>query len=126
MQLNFFPISFDFDEFQISKTTYSDETLQELRKNHNRTHSFFRNGDDIYISNSGSDNAVEIGNNVTKSVFSDHNITASLIKHIFFRTFKQRFVSYTPVDFYPFRFFSSKDTDDLIHNLLPSQLQGKL
>jgi hypothetical protein len=126
MQLNFFPISFDFDEFQISKTTYSDETLQELRRNYNRTHSFFRNGDDIYISNSGSDGAVEIGDNIIKGIFSDPSITASLIKHIFFRTFKQRFVSYTPVDFYPFRFFSKQDTDDLIHDLLPSHLQGKI
>ncbi|WP_316838931.1 argonaute/piwi family protein [Pedobacter gandavensis] len=126
MQLNFFPILFDFDEFQISKTIYSDETLQELRRNHNRTHSFFRNGDDIYISNSGSDGVIEIGDNITKGVFSDHSITASLIKHIFFRTFKQRFVSYTPVDFYPFRFFSKQDNDDLIHDLLPSHLQGKI
>ncbi|KRT13204.1 hypothetical protein ASU31_25725 [Pedobacter ginsenosidimutans] len=49
MQLNFFPISFDFERFQISKTTYSDEALQELRRNHNRTNSFFRNRDDIYF-----------------------------------------------------------------------------
>lgn len=61
MQLNFFPISFDFEKFQISKTTYSDEALQELRRNHNRTHSFFRNGDDIYISNSGDDSTIDIG-----------------------------------------------------------------
>ncbi|RZJ92480.1 MAG: Piwi domain protein [Chryseobacterium sp.] len=126
MQLNFFPISFDFEKFQISKTTYSDEALQELRRNHNRTHSFFRNGDDIYISNSGDDSTIDIGENVTRDVFTDHTITSSLIKHIFFRTFKQRFVSFTPVDFYPFRFFSSKNTDDLIHDLLPENLQGKI
>ncbi|ALL06287.1 Piwi domain protein [Pedobacter sp. PACM 27299] len=126
MQLNFFPITIDFEEFQISKTTYSDETLQELRKDHNRTHSFFRNGDDIYISNSDADSSLQIGINTTKNVLVDHVITSSLIKHIFFRTFKQRFVNFTPVDFYPFRFFSSKDTDDLIYDLLPSHLQGRI
>lgn len=126
MQLNFFPITIDFEEFQISKTTYSDETLQELRKDHNRTHSFFRNGDDIYISNSDPDSSLQIGINTTKNVLVDHVITSSLIKHIFFRTFKQRFVTFTPVDFYPFRFFSSKDTDDLIYDLLPGHLQGRI
>ena len=29
MELNFFPINIDFDEFQISRTKYSDETLKE-------------------------------------------------------------------------------------------------
>lgn len=127
MQLNYFPIKFDFDEYQIDKTPYSLETLTELRTSHNSTHSFFRNGDDIYISNYNSDNELNItSTSNSKSIYGDYQITSSLIKHIFFRKFKDRFVSFTPVDFYPFRFFSSKDKDDLIYNLLPNHLKGRI
>ncbi len=126
MQLNFFPIKFDFENFQIGKTTYSDEALLKLRKKHNTTHSFFRDGDDIYISNN-TENGVDLSSeDVTKNIVVDHKITSSLIKHIFFRTFKERFTSFIPVDFYPFRFFSSKEKDDLLFKILPNQLKGRI
>lgn len=126
MQLNFFPIKFDFESFQIGRTKYTDETLLEFRKKHNSTHSFFRDGHDIYISNNTS-NSIELSlEDVTKNIFSDRKITSSLIKHIFFRTFKERFTTFIPVDFYPFRFFSSKDKDDLLYNILPSHLKGRI
>ena len=51
MEINFFPINIDFEEFQISRTKYSDVTLKELRNKYNKSHSFFRDGDYIYISN---------------------------------------------------------------------------
>lgn len=50
MEINFFPINIGFEEFQISRTKYSDKTLKELRNKYNKSHSFFRDGDYIYIS----------------------------------------------------------------------------
>lgn len=40
MEINFFPINIDFEEFQISRTKYSDKTLKELRNKYNKSHSF--------------------------------------------------------------------------------------
>lgn len=124
MQLNYFPIQIEFEKYQISTEPYSEERLAELRNLHNATHSFFRNGDSIYISNKDGDENLTLGNLAEKSTFSDHQITASLIKHIFFRTFKDRFPKYTPVDFYPFRFFSGKE--DIIRESLPDKLKDKI
>lgn len=124
MQLNFFPIQFEFEKFQINSEPYNEERLAALRNLHNSTHSFFRNGDSIYISNKDGGDNVAIGNYSEKSIFGDNQITSSLIKHIFFRTFKDRFPQYTPVDFYPFRFFSGKE--DIIKNALPDNLKDKI
>jgi hypothetical protein len=123
MQLNFFPINIEFDNYQISAETYEESRLAELRSLHNATHSFFRNEDFIYISNKDGDENTVIGNLIQKQTFQDHEITASLIKHLFFRTFKDRFTGYVPVDFYPFRFFSAQSKDDIIHDALPAHLQ---
>lgn len=105
MILNIFPVNIEFDKFQIYSEPYSEERIGELRKNYNSTHSFFRNGDSIYISNKDGNDSISLGNLVEKSTLGDHEITSSLIKHLFFRTFKDRFGGYIPVDFYPFRFF---------------------
>ena len=123
MQTNIFPVRIDFNKYQISRTPYSDERLTELRAEHNHTHSFFRNGDFIYISNKDGDDAPELGEIVTISTYGDAKITSSLIKHLFFRTFKDRFPNRIPTSFYPFRIFSQQDRDDLIQNLLPPDLQ---
>lgn len=124
MQLNYFPINIEFERYQINTEPYSEESLAELRRLHNATHSFFRNGDSIYISNKDGDDSTSIGSLAERIVYGDNQITASLIKHIFFRTFKDRFPKYTPVDFYPFRFFSGKD--DIIKNALPEKLNNKI
>lgn len=124
MQLNYFPINIDFEKYQINTEPYTDERLAELRRLHNATHSFFRNGDLIYISNKDGDESHSIGKLMDRSTLGDHSITASLIKHIFFRTFKDRFPKYTPVDFYPFRFFSGKD--DIIRDVLPDKLKDRI
>lgn len=124
MQLNYFPINFEFDNYQISTEAYSDERLAELRNLHNTTHSFFRNGDSIFISNKDGDDSISLGSLSERSVYSDSQITASLIKHLFFRTFKDRFPKYTPVDFYPFRFFSGKD--DIVRDALPDDLKDRI
>jgi len=124
MQLNYFPIHFEFETYQINTESYSDERLTELRNLYNATHSFFRNGDSIFISNKDGDDSIAIGSLVERSVYEDNQVTASLIKHLFFRTFKDRFQKYTPVDFYPFRFFSGKE--DLIRDALPNGLKDRI
>lgn len=124
MQLNYFPIRFDFERYQINTVPYTQERLAELREKHNSTHSFFKNGDTIHISNKDGDESLVLGKLAERNTFGDNEVTASLIKHIFFRTFKDRFPQYTPVDFYPFRFFSGKD--DIIKNALPEKLKDKV
>lgn len=124
MQLNYFPIHFDFERYQINTEPYTQERLAELREKYNSTHSFFKNGANIYISNKDGDDNLVLGKLAEKNTFVDNEVTASLIKHIFFRTFKDRFKQYTPVDFYPFRFFSGKD--DIIKNALPEKLKDKV
>lgn len=126
MQLNYFPININFENYQISKEPYNEERLVELRRLYNSTHSFFRNSDSIYISNKDDENNIPIGTLSVINTYEENEITASLIKHLFFRTFKDRFPKYTPVDFYPFRFFSEQTKDDIIHDVLPAHLQNKI
>lgn len=126
MQLNYFPINIEFDKYQINTELYSEERLAELREQYNTTHSFFRNGDSIYISNKDGDENTSIGGLSECNTYNDSEITSSLIKHVFFRTFKDRFSGYVPVDFYPFRFFSGQAKDDIIYKALPSQLQKRI
>lgn len=125
MELNFFPINIDFDEFQISRTKYSDETLKELRNKYNKSHSFFRDGDYIYISNNSDEN-IELGETVTLKINSSEKVSSGLIKHIFFRTFKDRFSDIKPTSFYPFKFFSRVNTDDLVFPYLPDNMKNIL
>ena len=126
MQLNYFPIHFEFEDYQINTEPYIDVRLAELRNLHNATHSFFRNGDSIFISNKDGDDSFAIGSLTERSVYGDNQVTASLIKHLFFRTFKDRFPKYTPVDFYPFRFFSGQQKDDIIYDSLPEKLRNRV
>jgi hypothetical protein len=126
MKLNFFPIQFDLDDYQISVEQYSEKKLNEFRLEHNSTHSFFRNEGFIYISDKEGSDEINLGNPVTRNIYKDENITSALIKHIFFRTFKERFPTRTPIDFYPFRFFSEKPDDDIIQPLIPEILKGKI
>lgn len=126
MQLNYFPIHFDFSDYQVITEAYSDERLHELRQKHNSLYSFFRDGNLIVISNNEDEENLLNGKIEKRSVFDDARVTGSLLKHIFFRTFMERFKGYVPVDFYPFRFYSQKDEDDLILNHLPKKLQHKI
>ncbi|MGY8914370.1 MAG: Piwi domain-containing protein, partial [Flavobacteriales bacterium] len=126
MQLNYFPIKFDFSNYQIVTKTYSDERLQELRENYNSSYSFFRDGNLIVISNKDDEKRQLNGKVEKRSVLDDARVTTSLVKHIFFRTFKDRFQGFIPVDFYPFRFYSRQDKDDLILNFLPEKLKHKV
>lgn len=126
MHLNFFPINFQFDKFQVKTKPYTEESLFKLRKDFNTTHSFFRNEDLIYISNKDGNDDLISGDLVERDTFDDWKVTSSLVKHIFFRTFKDRFPNYTPVDFYPFRFFSGQDKDDIVFKLLPEHLRNRI
>lgn len=126
MQLNYFPINIEFDKYQIFTEAYSEERLAELRNKFNATHSFFRNGDTIFISNKEADETLTIGEIEEQSTYDNSNITASLIKHIFFRTFKDCFPNHTPVDFYPFRLFSGQQKDDIIYDALPDNLKNRI
>ncbi|WP_017496420.1 Piwi domain-containing protein [Flavobacterium sp. WG21] len=126
MQLNYFPIEFEFEKYQLNAEPYSHERLGELRALHNNTHSFFRNGDLIYISNKDDNTGTAIGSLAERSILGNSQITASLIKHLFFRTFKERFQQHTPVDFYPFRFFSGQQRDDIIFDFLPDNLKNRI
>ena len=126
IELNYFPVSFDFDDYDVIVDTYSDARLAKLRQLHNATHSFFRNGDYIYVSNYESDEPPTLGTCTKRNVYGDSPVTSSLVKHIFFRSFKDRFPGYVPVDFYPFRFFSGQEKDDLIRDSLPLDLQGRI
>lgn len=126
MHLNYFPIYFDFNDYQVVTKPYSDEDLSELRKLYNNSYSFFRDKDLIVVSNKDDVSSLLTGRLEQRSVFGDSNVTSALIKHIFFRTFKDRFSGFVPVDFYPFRFFSRKEKDDLILNYLPQNLKNRI
>lgn len=126
MLSNIFPIQIDFDEYQISRLQYSEDRLKSLRAEHNSTHSFFRNGDYIYLSNKEGDENSITGESYKVNVIDEFGITSSLIKHIFFRTFKERFPHIIPIDFYPFRIYSTQQKDDIIIDLLPESLKNVL
>lgn len=125
MVTNFYPINFDFSEYQIPRIKSEPDLLKVLREKHNSTHSFFKQGDYIYISNKNGED-LGIGELVTVSVLEDKKITASLIKHIFFRTFLETYPQYKPNSFYPFIFQSKKNENDLVFRFLPKGLQGRL
>lgn len=125
MLTNFFPIKLPFDSFQVRRTAYTKETLEDLRMKYNITHSFFRDGDFIYIS-PDTDHPLEIGDTIQLSVAENEKVIGSLIRHIFFRAFKKAFHNIVPLTFDPFRFLSTREKDDLVRRFLPEHLKGNL
>lgn len=125
LSTNFFPISFDAEEFEIERLPYSHEKLRSLRQQYNATHSFFRAGDHIYISAMGGE-PLGIGESVIQKVAESTSVVSSLIKHVFFRTFRHEFSGIVPLSFYPFQILSRKDEDDMIADYLPHNLTGVL
>ncbi len=124
MNTNFFPIQFQFSQYQVSRIEYNEDLLVELREKHNKSHSFFRHDEFIYISNK-SGNDLGIGKTITMSL-EDERVTSSLIKHIFFKTFLENYPKSKLNGFYPFRLPSGKNETDLMRTLLPDELKGKL
>jgi hypothetical protein len=124
MKSNFFPISFNFEEFDIQRVQYQDGLLPQLRKQYNNTHSFFRRGEFIYIS-PGTATAITLGNTVRLRIQEHPEVVSSLIKHIFFRTVKNAQPTLQP-EFYPFRFAAQKANFDLAWEHVPRSLRGIL
>ncbi|UOE52463.1 hypothetical protein MTO98_15410 [Mucilaginibacter sp. SMC90] len=118
---NIFSIDLSFDQFNIQRTVWSDGKLDELRKTHNQHYSFFKKGDHIYIS-PGEDNLPLLGEMVTINVEDEPLIISSLVRHIFFRAFKNQFPKIKPT-FNPFTFPSSKEEHNLIVQELPDGLK---
>ncbi|RZK26211.1 MAG: Piwi domain protein [Flavobacterium sp.] len=122
---NIFPLEIDFEKFSIQRVPYTEETLKSLRQNYNATHSFFRQHDHIYISNkSGED--LNIGSSYEFDVFKEREITLSLIRHVFFKTFLERFKNKVPLDFHPFRILSTREADDWVYDMLPENLKNRI
>lgn len=122
---NFYPIKFDFNNYNVVRVKAEEGLLQNLRDQHNSSHSFFQHGDYIYISNkSGED--LGIGETTTLCLFDNYEVTASLIKHIFFKTFIETYPGYKLNGFYPFVLQSTKPEFDLIRKYLPKGLQDRL
>ena len=120
---NVFPLRFPFEKFQIDRVAYEEGLLDSLRAAHNATHSFFRSGDHIYISPMSEDR-LEIGKTAILGVDEEPEVVSSLVKHVFFRTFRERFESIVPLDFYPFRILSRKDADDLLASSATDVFKG--
>ena len=125
MLINFFPLKFDFDEYEINCVEYSEEYFKHLRSEYNSTHSFFNIGSKIYISNKDGEE-LNIGDLQKVKLYQDEKITSALIKHIFFRTNKDRFASLIPLQFYPYKICSTKTKNNLVYELLPDELRNSL
>lgn len=124
MTTNFFPINFNFSEYQVTRTEYTEELLADLRAKFNTTHSFFRHDEFIYISNKSGDD-LGIGETVVMSL-EDERVTSSLIKHIYFRTFLELYPKAMLNGFYPFRLPFRRQERDLLAPHLPEELKGKV
>jgi len=122
---NIYPVELDFEEFTIDRVDYSDELLKELRHKHNATHSFFRNGNYIYISNKSGEE-LNIGSAHKFSLYESPEITLSIMRHIFFKSFLERFQDRIPVSFLPFRILSTRDVDDWVFDMIPANLQNRI
>lgn len=122
LKSNIFPIEIPFSKFQIQRIPWSEAKLQELRDQHNTEYSFFKKDQFIYIS-PGSQDLRQLGQLVTIRVDDEPMIVGSLIRHIFFRAFKDKFPNIKP-SFSPFTFPSTKDDHNLIFKELPENLRS--
>lgn len=121
---NFFPISLSDISFEIRRIPFIPNLLGKLRQRHNDTHSFFRNQEYIYVSPMIIEQEAKLGEPAHILASQNLPIISSLIKHIFFRKFREEFPDILPLSFYPFRFLSRRTQDDYIADLLPYDLQG--
>jgi hypothetical protein len=125
MVTNFFPISFPFESFDISRLPYTEERLRELRAAHNQTHSFFRHDNHIYVSPM-KEPILKLGETVKLKVEENLEIVGSLIRHMLFRAFKDTQPHIVPLSFAPLCFLSVNKEFDLARPLLPEALQDVL
>lgn len=114
---NFYPVIFPMDTFEVKRVTYAKDNFQRMRAEYNSDNSFFRRDDYTYISTMGN-RFVPGSQIVTKSIREDREIVGSLVRHIFFRTFRDCQPDIIPLTFYPFRIRSRKQEHDLLSTAL--------
>ena len=114
---NFYPILFPMDTFKVKRVPYEKELFRQLRVDYNSDNSFFKRDDHTYISPMG-DRDVPGVQVVTKSTESDREIVGSLVRHIFFRTFREHYSDIIPLTFYPFRILSRRMAHDLLRSAM--------
>ena len=124
MHTNFYPLELPFDSFQVQRVETSQGLLDELRDDHNETHSFFNQGKYTYISPMQGE-SLDIGEIATLELQDNTRVASSLIKHIFFRTFRERF-DIVPLSFYPFQILSRRQEDDMLSGVLPDPVSETL
>lgn len=123
MLTNFFPAYDISDEFVVRTLPYSAADLEEYRRSHNATHSFFRHGDEIYaIWMEGTD--LKFGEQITIRADKSPEVVVSIVRHLLFRTFIRKVPGIKPIDFYPLRFVSRKIEHDAVRQYMPPDLQG--
>ena len=123
MESNIYPISLNSDSFRLLRLPFDETKLSNLREKHNEDFSFFRNGDFIYVSPDTDQGLGEGEEAITISFRDDPELSASAMRHVFFRSFIRLF-GRTPLSFHPLRFFSQKH--DAIANFLPPDLKGRI
>lgn len=120
---NFFQIDlYHPDSFDLKVFPYSREKLQELRDNHNETHSFFRIGE--YIFGAWMEGEQIAGDQINVIPSQTPETISSLIKHLFFRAFIRNITDIVPLDFHPLSFISKHEKHDAIREYLPNSLKG--
>lgn len=113
MTSNFYPVQFSFDTFQIGRLPYSQESFNRLRGEFNSSNSFFRRDGHTYVSQMG-EHQVPNRQFINKSIKYNRDIVGSLVRHIFFRTFRDQHSDIVPLTFSPFRIMSRKREHDLL------------
>lgn len=103
------------DSFSVRRVPYEKNSFQQLRNDYNSDNSFFKRDEYTYISPMGDRDVPDV-NTVTKNIQRDREIVGSLVRHIFFRTFREQYSDIIPLTFYPFRILSRQ----VIHDLLRS------
>jgi len=86
MNLNFSLLNFKNENYTIYRLNFIDANqLLELRKTHNKTNSFFRNGNFIYHSPMVNEGAYLGGETIELNILKDIDITKNIIHHLIFR-----------------------------------------
>lgn len=116
---NFYPIVFPMNSFQIERIPFDQKKLRSLRKNHNANNSFFARDGAIYISPMAGDR-IPGGELISLDIIQNREVVGSLVRHVFFRTFRKAYPNLVPLDFYPFRILSRKGEHDLLATALKS------
>lgn len=110
---NFYPITFPMQSFQIERFPYDREVLRNLRLEYNADNSFFAHRGHIYVSPMGVQR-VPGGQLTELDVQRDREVVGSLVRHIYFRVFKENYPDIIPLHFYPFRILSRLQRHDLL------------